>query len=149
MLQSPEPLPLWIIHAIRFHQGFPSVWENILLNLFCSQAEFLCQCTFSVGDFLRKEFVNMIHFKQPHVKTAFSSHKFIEVQSVFVGFVYLIVITMSGIALSPTFPVLITPKCTAGNNHTLLIKAPISTKQMISMSIQLIKFQGQLSQQVY
>lgn len=91
----------------------------------------------------------MIHFKQPHVKIEFSSQKLIEVQSVFVGFVYLIVITISDIAISPTFPVLIAPKCTAGNNHTLLIKAPVSTKQMISMSIQLIKFQGQLSQQVY
>lgn len=91
----------------------------------------------------------MIHFKQPHVKIEFSSQKLIELQSVFVGFVYLIVITISDIAISPTFPVLIAPKCTAGNNHTLLIKAPVSTKQMISMSIQLIKFQGQLSQQVY
>lgn len=51
--------------------------------------------------------------------------------SVFASCDHHIAIIMPQIARSPTLPLLTTLKCTAGSNHTFLIKTPITAKQII------------------
>lgn len=134
--------------TILSHLGCPSVKENVLLNLFCSWGKFVCQ---SVHIFCGRLLLTGIWPTSrgyDPLQASSSSHKLIEMCRVFVSFDYRIVIIMSHIALCPTSPLQITPKCTAGTDHTFLIKGPKTAKQIIACGDS-NEFEEKMRQQVW
>lgn len=131
------------IRTVLSHLGCPSVKENVLLNLFCSRGRFVCQ---SAHIFCGWLLMTGMWGYDP-LQVASSSHKLVEMCRGFDSFDHRIVIIMPHIALCLTLPLLITPKRSAGTDHTFLIKGPKTAKQIIACSDS-IKFQEEMRQQV-